>query len=176
MSEIRRFSEHPSLDSWGEGFMQAARENPRRRPPRLLRPLSRRLSIAIAIAVALPAGAGIAVASGLIDLTINPPPFKVIDNGGPPVVGVFPGDVVGYLDLATGELITCPDGEPLQRRYGETNPHCSDGSVPPTYVAQTKALRAWEQAHAIGTADPQPAENGPNFQVILKRGHRQGHG
>jgi len=169
-NESNRPSGFASFDAWKQEFMHAATVHAGARSrPRLRQ--RHRFAVPIAIALALPAGAGIAVAAGLTGGSdkIDPPPFVAVDDGGPPVVGVFPGDVVGYLDLDTGRLITCPDGQPLTRAFGERDPSCSDDSVPEKYREQSEALEEWEVAHAVDQPDPQPAENGPNFQVILDK-------
>ncbi len=168
-NEPHRSTEFPSLDAWKGEFMRAAEAHPRSRLPGPRLHISNRLAVAVAVAIALPAGAGIAVAAGVAgddSKVIDPPPLNVIDDGGPSARGVTPGAVVGYLDLETNELISCPGGEPLSRTFGELAPVCPDGSLPEKYREQQKEFDSWVQTAPVGT----PVENGPNFQVILDGG------
>lgn len=158
------------IDEIRAEVMSAARRRPTGRLA-WLRGVPRRLSLPLAIALALPVGAGIAVASGSLSKdapSVSHPVYELaIDDGGPPMQGVGPGGVVGYLDLGTGELINCPDGNPLTRKYGERQPICPDGTTPARYVEQEAA---WEQflGEQENSATPEPPENGPNFQVNLR--------
>lgn len=161
------------LEAIGGELMRAARDNPRARSGWLDR-VPRRIAVPLAVALALPVGAGIAFAS--VSLTgdkdapsVSKPVYEpAVADGGPPMQGVNPGDVVGYLDLDTGQLIACPDGDPLTRAYGERQPACSDGSIPEKYTSQEAV---WEQflSEQENSATPQPPENGPNFQILLNQ-------
>jgi hypothetical protein len=167
-------SQFPSLDAWGQEFMRAAEAHPRSRRP-LASWINRRITFLLAIVVAVPAGGALAAASGLVDLpnrarTINPPPFEVVDDGGPAFELPKPGDVVGYVDLDTGLPILCPDGSPLRQIVKPNgtmggSPKCDDGTVPEKYTEQEQV---WEEY--INTGGPDLAVNGPNFQVIVKYG------
>ncbi len=133
----------------------------------------RGLGVPLAIALALPVGAGIAVASGVVsdsEPTVSSPVYEPVeDDGGPPLKGVNPGDVVGYIDLSTGDPIMCADGERLVREYGERRPTCADGTVPEVYTEQEAAWTEWLESQE-NLATPEPPENGPNFQVPLNEG------
>ncbi len=166
-------SQFPSLDAWSHDFLRAAEANPRRRRP-LASWINRRITFLLATIVALPAGAALATASGLIDLpggrTINPPPFEVIDDGGPPFELPKPGDVIGYINLDTGLPILCPDGSPLRQTVKPNGamaptPKCADGTVPAKYTEQELAWEAY-----LNKGKPGLAVNGPNFQVIVRYG------
>jgi hypothetical protein len=172
-AQPQQFSQFPSWDAWGHEFMAAAQAHPRSRRP-LASWIRRRTAFFLAIVVALPAGAALAAASGLVDLpggrTIDPPPFEVVDDGGPPFELPKPGDVLGWIDLDTGQPILCPDGTSLRQVVKPNgtmggSPKCDDGTVPEKYTEQEQA---WERY--LNEGQPDLAVNGPNFQVIVKYG------
>lgn len=176
--EPRKPSEFSSLNEWSERFMEAAtKSRPAVERPGFATQFRRRFAVPLAVLLALPTGAGIALAaadagneaSGPGDTTA---PLEVVDDGGPPTFELpVPGDIFGYVDLNTGAPIRCPDKSELQwtvpEEFGpEDGPICPDGSVPSTYLEQDRAWDEWVAA----PGNPQPAVNGPNFQVLRESG------
>jgi hypothetical protein len=110
-------------------------------------------------ALAVVAGLGVLAGSGVALATVvdNPTP------GDPPTAQ--DNALVGYVNLGTGELIRCPDGEPLAKRAGaEGPPTCANGAIPEAYTAQLAEFERWADEHAeFG----RPVEDGPVFAVVL---------
>lgn len=175
-ADIGGQSDFASLNRWGKEFLEASKAHDHTRRRRLDLGVRRRLAVPLAIALALPTGAAIAAAtnlSGEPTETVTPV-LQVHDDGGPPFELPTAGDVVGYVDLGTGQPILCPDGKALKLSVSSNadlirGPSCANGSVPETYVRQERAWREW-----LNTGAPDLAANGPNFQVILEQGTDRG--
>jgi hypothetical protein len=133
-----------SVDAWRGDFMDAARRHAARRRSPL-----RRLLALLPVIVVL-GSASVAAAA--------------IDESTEPDVPPYAGETHGYVDLATGEPILCPDGNLLTYTPPVDNPvygtpHCSDGSVPPAYTEQREALLEHFEDVPFGV----PGDTGPRF-------------
>lgn len=147
MSEDRTAPRFESLAEWRVDFLEAAAANSRRTPP------WRRPFVIGGVALALAASGGIAVA-------------EIIDSGNPAPLQV--SETVGYVNLETGEPITCPGGEPLTYSPArlpatDTGATCSDGSVPEVFLEQQQALDAWLLSHPSET----PLVEAPTFSYAI---------
>ena len=153
MSEYQEPLRLPTVEQWRGEFMVAAQSYAERKSS-----WWRRLLLPLAVIAAL-ATTGVATAAIVSELNEpDLPPFK--------------GEALGYINLETGEPITCPDGSLLTytppagtRQYGE--PECPDGSVPPVYTEQFRELEDYLKGGPGGGDFGEPAEEGPRFEFAL---------